>query len=93
MLQAINKFSVRSTLLGCLKSAGMHPDTDDGWLMVFVFPNGLTTRVGYTSLSNGIHVSTWDGDQKSTRLMESREGMSGEEVFDYLFDVMKRSAI
>jgi hypothetical protein len=69
-------------------AAGRHPNEDDGWYMLFQFPNGLTATVAWTLNTNGIEVGVRNGEW----LVDVFDDLSGDEIRAALVEVMKRSA-
>ena len=66
--------------------AGRHCN-QDGWLMWFWFPNGLTATIVAGPCTRGIEVGVMDGDW----LIDVVEDLCGEDVIGVLREVMKRS--
>jgi hypothetical protein len=66
--------------------AGRH-FRQDGWLMWFWFPNGLTATIVAGPCTRGIEVGVMDGDW----LIDVFEDLCGEDVIGVLREVMKRS--
>ena len=65
---------------------GPHPN-QDGWCMLFRFPNGLNATVVWGVWTRGIEVGVRDGDW----LVDVFEDLSGADVVGTLFEIMKRS--
>lgn len=76
----------RKSLLGWCVEMGAHPN-EDGWFMLFKFPNGLTATVVWTLESDGIEVGVRAGDW----LVDVIPSLSGEDVVKALRNVMLRS--
>jgi hypothetical protein len=68
-------------------AAGRHPNEDEGWFMLFKFPNGLTATVAWTLQTDGIEVGVRCGDW----LVDVIPNLSGDEIRAALEEVMKRS--
>lgn len=76
-------------LLKWCVQAGPHPGphpSDDGWLMVFEFENGLQATVAYGSNSNGLSVGVKNGEST----VESWDWLEAWEVVARLVEVKER---
>lgn len=73
-----------SELLRWCVYGGSHPQ-DDGWLLLFLFANGLQASVVYSQRSNGISVGVMDGDA----LVQVWDWLEGTEAVARLVEVMK----
>jgi hypothetical protein len=76
----------REQILGWCVDAGAHPN-EDGWFMLFRFPNGLTATVAWTLQTDGIEVGVRNGDW----LVDVIPNLSGDEIRAALEEVMRRS--
>jgi len=76
----------RKSLLGWCVEMGAHPN-EDGWFMLFKFPNGLTATVVWTLESDGLEVGVRDGDW----LVDVIPSLNGEDAVMALRSVMLRS--
>ena len=76
----------REQILHWCVGGGTHPN-EDGWFLLFKFPNGLTATVVWTLESDGIEVGVRDGDW----LIDVIPRLSGEDVVKALRSVMLRS--
>jgi hypothetical protein len=65
---------------------GSHPN-EEGWFMLFKFPNGLTATVAWTLQTDGIEVGVRNGDW----LVDVIPNLSGDEIRAALEEVMRRS--
>jgi hypothetical protein len=77
----------RKSLLGWCVEMGAHPNEDEGWFMLFKFPNGLTATVAWTLQTDGIEVGVRNGEW----LVDVIPNLSGDEIRAALEEVMKRS--
>lgn len=73
-------------MLGWCVYAGPHFQ-EEGWLILFRFPNGLQASVAFTAWTNGIEVGVMNGEW----LIDVMEDLSGEDVLKVLKSVMLRS--
>ena len=76
----------RERILGWCVYAGPHLQ-EEGWLMLFRFPNGLQASVAFTPWTRGIEVGVMNGEW----LVDVIEDLSGEDVLKALRSVMLRS--
>jgi hypothetical protein len=74
-------------ILSWCVAAGAHPNEDEGWFMLFKFPNGLTATVAWTLQTDGIEVGVRNGDW----LVDVIPNLSGDEIRAALEEVMRRS--
>jgi hypothetical protein len=74
-------------LLKWCVAAGRHPNEDEGWFMLFKFPNGLTATVAWTLQTDGIEVGVRSGEW----LVDVIPNLSGDEIRAALEEVMRRS--
>jgi hypothetical protein len=77
----------KEQILGWCVDAGAHPNEDEGWFMLFKFPNGLTATVAWTLQTDGIEVGVRSGDW----LVDVIPNLSGDEIRAALEEVMRRS--
>ena len=76
----------REQVLGWCVYAGPHLQ-EEGWLMLFRFPNGLQASVAFTPWTRGIEVGVMNGEW----LVDVIEDLSGEDLLKALRSVMLRS--
>lgn len=76
----------RERILSWCVYAGPHLQ-EEGWLMLFRFPNGLQASVAFTPWTRGIEVGVVNGEW----LVDVIEDLSGEDVLKALRSVMLRS--
>lgn len=76
----------KDAVLGWCVYAGPHLQ-EEGWLMLFRFPNGLRASVAFTPWTRGIEVGVMSGEW----LIDVIEDLSGEDVRAALEGVMQRS--
>ena len=65
----------KDAILGWCVYAGPHLQ-EEGWLMLFRFPNGLQASVAFTPWTRGIEVGVMNGEW----LVDVIEDLSGEDV-------------
>lgn len=83
--ESTNLGEAEKLLVWCV-DMGMHPN-EDGWFLLFEFPNGLKATVVWTLESVGIEVGVVNGEW----LVDVIEDLSGEDVLKALRSVMLRS--
>lgn len=84
LVKTLSPAEAMDLLRWCLQ-AGPHP-SDDGWLMVFKFENGLQATVAYGSNSNGLSVGVKNGEST----VESWDWLEAWEVVARLVEVKER---